>query len=77
MLKCLTVKEVIEKLQKFDPDLPVGVYSKISEDMDVTHEVELESKELNNFSSCKGDHVLSKYMAGDQENFKNGLVVIK
>ena len=74
MASCLTVKEVIEKLQKFDPDLPVGVYADMFEDMDVAHEVELESNELDNLSYCKGDHILDM---NTREEFKNGMVVIK
>ena len=73
-MRYLKVKEVIEKLQKFDPELPACVYAEISEDMDVAHEVEFESNELGNLSYCKGDHILYK---NSYEEFKNGVVVIK
>lgn len=55
--KMKTVGDLKKMLAPFNDNLPVAVYSQISEDMDEVHEVRLENEKLQSY--CKGDHVLS------------------
>jgi len=53
----MNVKELKERLSKFDDNLEVAVYCTIGEDMDEVHSVRIESKNGKK-SYCKGDHLL-------------------
>jgi S-methylmethionine-dependent homocysteine/selenocysteine methylase len=62
MKKLLTVKNLIEELQKYDKDLPIMVYTEIGEDGDMASKVRIE--ELGNketTSYCKADHPFRIY----------------
>jgi hypothetical protein len=55
-----TVKDLKKELEGVDDNLPVVVYTAMGEDMEDFHEVRIESRATpDNWSYCKGDHILS------------------
>jgi len=56
----MIVRELIEKLEGLNPDLPVLVYVEMSEDMDEAHGVCMQDTlKPEEFLYCKSDHPLT------------------
>lgn len=50
----ITVKQLIEKLQKFDGNMPVLLYDRCAESSSVVDDVEIETEETQHYTN--GDH---------------------
>ena len=61
---CFTVKDLIQELSKYPPDMLVAAYSSVGEDMDLIFKVRLEStldEDEDAMSYCKTLHVCEIY----------------